>query len=251
MVKRTRSSKDTTQSRKRRRTSQTKYRARARTNEVVRYSKGGGGRPTFTNFSPLIASDICRTKLKYIQRLAPTTAAGANYHQVFAANGCYDCDITGAGHQPMGFDQLTALYKQFRVFGSRIEMKITDTSATAGASAIELATVPSFTSSDFAATDPQTVAEEAYAKFTIVPTHTAGMTYHSNYIDIAKFYGRRRTDFSATDFYGSDSVNPANIVYWHVCAQAIDEATTLANLYIYLTITYYVEFSLRQPQNAS
>lgn len=36
--------------------------------------------------------------------------------QAFALNDLFDPDITGAGHQPYGYDQIAQLYKKYRVF---------------------------------------------------------------------------------------------------------------------------------------
>lgn len=50
--------------------------------------------------------------------LNPALAGFASY--VFCANGVYDPNITGVGHQPRGFDQLMALYDHFVVIHSKI-----------------------------------------------------------------------------------------------------------------------------------
>ncbi len=42
----------------------------------------------------------------------------ANY--VFSCNGMYDPDISGVGHQPLGFDSLTPLYNHYTVIGMKI-----------------------------------------------------------------------------------------------------------------------------------
>jgi hypothetical protein len=48
----------------------------------------------------------------------PGTGLAGNYF--FSANGIYDCNITGSGHQPMGFDQMMLYYEQCHVVRSTI-----------------------------------------------------------------------------------------------------------------------------------
>lgn len=43
--------------------------------------------------------------------------AGVAASHVFTGNGVYDPDITGTGHQPLGFDQWMGLYNHFTVTG--------------------------------------------------------------------------------------------------------------------------------------
>jgi hypothetical protein len=38
----------------------------------------------------------------------------------FTGNGLYDPDISGTGHQPMGFDQLSTFFQHYTVLGSRV-----------------------------------------------------------------------------------------------------------------------------------
>lgn len=51
--------------------------------------------------------------------------------QAFRANSCFDPNLTGIGHQPMGFDQLCALYTRFIVLGSKIRVTAIDTNTAA------------------------------------------------------------------------------------------------------------------------
>ena len=68
----------------------------------------------------LLGSKV-KTKLRYVEyfTLNPA-AAGLPATHVFSANGLYDPNITGVGHQPRGFDQLMALYDHYYVSRSKI-----------------------------------------------------------------------------------------------------------------------------------
>jgi hypothetical protein len=46
--------------------------------------------------------------------LSPTTA-GTPAYNTFRTNGAYDPDFTGAGHQPLGFDEMAAFYDEYCV----------------------------------------------------------------------------------------------------------------------------------------
>lgn len=54
-----------------------------------------------------------------------TGAAGVLSTYQFRANGMFDPDITGTGHQPYYFDQLAAVYNHYTVVGSRIKVRLT------------------------------------------------------------------------------------------------------------------------------
>lgn len=65
----------------------------------------------------------CRTTLKYVEKLQLNAgASGIPATYVFTANGLYDPNITGTGHQPRGFDQLKDLYDHYLVTKSTIKV---------------------------------------------------------------------------------------------------------------------------------
>ena len=56
------------------------------------------------------------TTLTYFKQTLPTTdGAGIRTDNKMRLNSCFDPDESGAGHQPYGFDQFAAVYKQYRV----------------------------------------------------------------------------------------------------------------------------------------
>lgn len=70
------------------------------------------------SLQPIPSRYIC--KMKYASTI--TTAAVSGVYQ-FRLNSLYDPDLTGIGHQPMAFDNLSLLYNKYRVIscGWRIQ----------------------------------------------------------------------------------------------------------------------------------
>ncbi len=62
------------------------------------------------------------TKLRYCETLTISGSSGATGYKIFAANGLYDPNISDTGHQPMYFDNYTAIYDQYTVIGSKISV---------------------------------------------------------------------------------------------------------------------------------
>lgn len=60
------------------------------------------------------------TKLRYQENATINPATGVPGVHIVSANGCYDPNITGTGHQPRGFDELMTLYDHYTVIGAKI-----------------------------------------------------------------------------------------------------------------------------------
>lgn len=61
-----------------------------------------------------------RRHLRYQESISTTGSAGAVAGYVFSANGLYDPNFTGTGHQPMGFDQMMIFYDHYTVLRSSL-----------------------------------------------------------------------------------------------------------------------------------
>lgn len=68
-----------------------------------------------------------RAYMRYTDRVAITSTTGLIGQYIFRANSVFDPDLTGTGHQPMGFDQWVTLYNHYVVVGAKITIQcITD-----------------------------------------------------------------------------------------------------------------------------
>lgn len=69
-------------------------------------------------------------KLKYVDNIELNPGAGAPVTHYFSANGMFDPNITGVGHQPLYFDQWMSNYEHYQVIGSSIRITQMPTSGT-------------------------------------------------------------------------------------------------------------------------
>lgn len=64
-------------------------------------------------------------KHKYVETVTNTNVAGIPGSYLFNCNGMYKPNYSTAGHQPLYFDQMYAIYNHYTVIGSRIKVTAT------------------------------------------------------------------------------------------------------------------------------
>lgn len=64
-----------------------------------------------------------RMKHWYVETLTLASTTGTPGFYLFRCNGMFDPNHTGTGHQPLYFDQLTAIYDHFNVRNSKITLR--------------------------------------------------------------------------------------------------------------------------------
>lgn len=149
----------------------------------------------YTSYSGLnpIAPRL-RTTLKYVDTFTVTTSAGPGIgYTVMNLNGLYDPDSTGAGHQPMGYDQIAALYNRYRVFRTRWTVRVLPNPSTA--TPFHFVVVPTNTTTVF--TTYGAAAEQTYAKTGIFNSYTP-LTIRGS-VDLAQLNGKTPEAYMADD----------------------------------------------------
>ncbi len=72
-------------------------------------------------------------KLRYAETISLDVGAGGTTAvNDFVANGMFDPNSTGVGHQPKGFDQWMLMYNHFTVVGAKLTVKYVPDTATSG-----------------------------------------------------------------------------------------------------------------------
>lgn len=178
--------------------------------------------------SPLPSSFKC--SMIYATNFALNVATGGvPAVRVFSANGLYDPDITGVGHQPRGFDQLMALYDHYTVIGSKIEvMGSADQATNPMVFGIALMDGPSVS------TDADDYLEEPYSSWQLANPNGPAVQVLQKFNN--KFLGYKNP-MSVEELEGTSSANPSEQAYYHVFAYSTS-ATDEGNVYLPVRITY-------------
>lgn len=162
-------------------------------------------------------------KLRYATSFYLAGTSGVVASNVLAANGLYDPEITGTGHQPMGFDQMMLSYNHYAVTSAKLTVTFHNFAASTPVVSLLVA----------AGSTPSTVVEtileyglnnhsalEAKSTFGSVKTMDA-------FVSIKKFEGVKDIA-DVTDLKGSVAANPVELTYFHV--QCWDNAGVTTNI---------------------
>jgi len=182
-----------------------------------------------------------RATMKYVESFSIDPAAGSLGTTVYRANSVYDPDYTGAGHQPLGFDQMAGLYAHYRVLRSTIKITLQPTAFPAS-STPHCFFVGVFLSASYAPVSPDWnhLAEQPLCSYKIVNNdyRTESLTKVSSTYDVAKFFGNRSPD----NVGAAVSTNPDDCAYFIVAVQDCSESQDLPVCTGVAEITYLTEF---------
>jgi hypothetical protein len=196
-----------------------------------------------------LVPDTMIVHLKYSDVVLLTNLAGTGVY-TFSLNGMYDVDITGTGHQPLGFDQWSAFYTSYQVFSSSIRVQVLPPDTN-----IALCTVyPSVSSSPI--TDASDAREQPYSAFRwVVNPSTGGYSIINNAIAVRKLEGRGT---QSVNYVANTNANPTSQRYWHVVLTS-PSGTSIGDIYLDVKIIFHAKFfrrtiispSLQPPKLAS
>jgi len=176
-----------------------------------------------------------KAMLRYYEAVSISTSGTVGAY-VFSANGLFDPNITGTGHQPMGFDQIMLSYEHYCVLQARINVVAQNTSTT-GTPQI----VVQLAASNTVATLSQAIMEQGQ----LAKVHlTAGPGYGCSQqlkqaIRIGKFLGIPNV-LDNPDCIGTVAANPVEQEYFHIYGWDDNAQTSTVNLDV--TIEYEAMF---------
>ncbi len=180
------------------------------------------------------------TKLKYTETLLINPpAGGGGFTHVFRANGMFDPDATGTGHQPMGFDQWMLFYDHFTVTGSTIKVNFLNRNATDAYTA-GIGLRDSVTTHN----NINRFREEAQTNYDYIGVATGGHNTKNVYnrFSAKNFFGRSHV-IDNEELRGSASADPTEQALYHILVGPSDSASDEGVLDVNVEIVYTVIFT--------
>lgn len=192
---------------------------------------------------PFPPSFLCR--LKYSDYVTVTqSAAGIPGAYQFRLNSLFDPDLTGSGHQPYFYDQLTGTtkYAKYTVYGCR--WRITASSS----ASIEL-----LTRTSTIATVPTVLnlEDERPRSQSIVLNAGADARSIKGYISMNRLFGVARRKISDDpDFTGDYNTSPTNKGYLNILTHDLNQAGT-STTYLNVELQFYCRLHELTPPGQS
>lgn len=169
---------------------------------------------------------------RYDERITLANAAPSAINTaVFCANGIYDPNVTGTGHQPMYFDQMGALYDQYTVIMAKCVCTFTNTGTVPCYAVLQVNDDSSVT-----ATSYSTLIEAPNSHYCVLGSVNAQATKTlTAYWGIKKWFGKG--NLSNPQLLGTTSGNPTETVNFVIATQPMDN-TTVETVYVDVRIEY-------------
>ena len=185
-----------------------------------------------------------RTKLTYYDVATISTGAGSAGTRVYSCNGLYDPDITGAGHQPMPFDQLMLSFEHYVTTAAKMVVSFKNTSSTNSMSvAISLSSGTSPTTAYGSLVENGILVRDRLGMY----PGADSVKVLSMPVSIGKF-GAVRNLMDNPNYEGSVGGNPAEQSYFHISAwnpDSVSSTDCICEIYI----VYFAVF--REPRKNS
>ncbi len=183
-------------------------------------------------------------KLRYSDTVilnAPSLGIGVNHF--FSANGMFDPDITGTGHQPLGFDQYMLMYDHYKVLGSKITITPLGNPATLTADNQQIITL-SLDDDTTANTNVHNMIEQGLATWRLLnPGASARPTSLRKGFGQKRFFQNRK---SAESMVGDASANPTEQAFFNIGTAALNGVGDPVSIAVHVVIDYIVSFTERK-----
>lgn len=170
---------------------------------------------------------------KYAENVTLTSTTGITQAYRYKANGMYDPNATGGGHQPMFFDQIGAIYQHFTVVGSKITVKFIPTASSSVPQHVGININDDSTGVQGIAVD--TLAEQATTNCTNIAYTPEKPVILTQTWSAKKHFGG--SVLGNANLIGTINNDPGELSFFTIYNCACDGATTVA-CYLIVEIEY-------------
>ncbi len=208
----------------------------------------------FGNPYPLFAD----VTFKYVDRITiDALGSGAVGLYLFACNGMYDPDITGTGHQPLGFDQwlgtstTTGFYNHYLVVKSVITVTAFSQAADGTGQSVILLGISDDTTTN---TDFNALAENPSYKSVRLGSIGSGhdvVTIKHTYNACKNFGVTPESLYTKEDLMGSYGANPSELSYFNLVTSSNNITVNPANVAFLVEIEFHAHLTERKEQLGS
>lgn len=185
-----------------------------------------------------------RTKLKWVWRGSITSTTGTPGTMQFNLGSLYDPNYTGAGDQPVGFDELMAIYQKYHVIAVKWEVDFTAVNATVAANNITIA-MAATQAQPSTTIDPDSLWAQPFSRAKTFYVDAGGLNRLSMYVQLAKVLGVPYKEvYESEEYEGTATTSPSRWPYGTIAVQNTDSSTT-SIVWCCSRMTFYCEF--RKP----
>lgn len=183
-------------------------------------------------------------KLKYTDSISVTSGTANAF--TFGLNSMYDPNISGIGHQPMGYDQWTAFYDKYRVNACKVKLTVVNGyNPLSSTQPLYIGIWPDYQYSG-SALNLTKLLEQPNVSYDFVTAELGGGSDSIKsiefYTSCANYFGLTKAQYSAEESYSAPvTANPTKPAY--VCIQTSgfsSGATT--NYWVIISFTFYATF---------
>lgn len=178
-------------------------------------------------------------KHRYSTFFSLNPGVGVSADRIFMANGMYDTDVSGTGHQPYGYDQMSLQYNQWTVLRSKITVTVYNNQS--GLLPFWLAIALRDDNAPIV-TDPETLREQPGLVMKLVsPQAGNSLGVVTQSFDTKSFFNVK-DPLGDSNLEGGTAIDPGEKAYFHVlmCPQngTDDLASNVINVDIEFTATW-------------
>jgi len=153
---------------------------------------------------------------KYVDTVALSSTLGVINFYSFSTNGMFDPNISGTGHQPYYFDQLSAIYDHYCVIGSKIKFTVINSGNTDPA--YGLATFVDDDTTTTATTLDEVVERQTGKLVKVAPANNTRTLTLTETWSAKKYFGKDPLDND--ELQGTIAANPVEQSYFKIAVQA-------------------------------